>query len=42
MRRDLVEQAMAGDHSAFSELARASIARLYASAHDFFWQRVAP
>lgn len=32
MRRDLVEQAMAGDHDAFSELARAAIARLYAAA----------
>jgi RNA polymerase sigma-70 factor, ECF subfamily len=32
MRRDLVEQAMAGDHGAFSELARASISRLYAAA----------
>ena len=33
MRRDLVEQAMAGDHDAFSELARVSIGRLYATAH---------
>jgi RNA polymerase sigma-70 factor (ECF subfamily) len=32
MQRDLVEQAMAGDHDAFSELARVSIARLYAVA----------
>jgi RNA polymerase sigma factor (sigma-70 family) len=32
MRRDLIERAMAGDHDAFSELARASIARLYAAA----------
>jgi len=32
MRRDLVERAMAGDHDAFSELARVSIARLYAAA----------
>src|ERR1700693_5615038 len=32
MRRDLVERAMAGDHDAFSELARLSIARLYAAA----------
>jgi DNA-directed RNA polymerase specialized sigma24 family protein len=32
MRRDLVEQAMAGDHGAFSELARMSIGRLYAAA----------
>ena len=32
MQRDLVEQAMAGDHGAFSELARASIGRLYATA----------
>ena len=32
MRRDLVERAMAGDHDAFSELARASIGRLYAAA----------
>ena len=32
MRRDLVEQAMAGDHGAFSELARTSIGRLYAAA----------
>ena len=29
MQRDLVERAMAGDHDAFSELARASIDRLY-------------
>jgi len=32
MRRDLVERAMAGDHDAFSELARVSIGRLYAVA----------
>ena len=32
MRRDLVERAMAGDHGAFSELARTSIGRLYAAA----------
>src|SRR4026208_590068 len=32
MRRDLVEQARAGDHGAFSELARMSIGRLYAAA----------
>jgi RNA polymerase sigma factor (sigma-70 family) len=32
MQRDLVEQAMAGEHEAFSELARASIGRLYAAA----------
>jgi RNA polymerase sigma-70 factor, ECF subfamily len=32
MQRDLVERAMAGDHDAFSELARASIDRLYAIA----------
>ena len=32
MPRDLVERAMAGDHDAFSELARASIGRLYATA----------
>ena len=32
MRRDLVERAMAGDHDAFSELARVSIGRLYATA----------
>ena len=32
MRRDLVERAMAGDHDAFSELARVSIGRLYAAA----------
>ncbi len=32
MQRDLVERAMAGDHEAFSELARASIGRLYAAA----------
>jgi DNA-directed RNA polymerase specialized sigma24 family protein len=32
MRRDLIERAMAGDHDAFSELARAAIARLYAAA----------
>jgi RNA polymerase sigma-70 factor, ECF subfamily len=32
MQRDLVERAMAGDHGAFSELARASIGRLYAAA----------
>ena len=29
MQRDLVERAMAGDHDAFSELARVSIRRLY-------------
>jgi RNA polymerase sigma-70 factor (ECF subfamily) len=29
MQRDLVERAMAGDHDAFSELARDSIGRLY-------------
>ena len=29
MQRDLVEQAMAGDHDAFNELARAAIGRLY-------------
>ncbi len=29
MQRDLVERAMAGDHAAFSELARLSIGRLY-------------
>jgi RNA polymerase sigma-70 factor, ECF subfamily len=32
MRRDLVQRAMAGDHEAFSELARLSIDRLYAIA----------
>ena len=32
MQRDLVEQAMAGDRDAFSELARASFGRLYAIA----------
>ncbi len=32
MQRDLVERAMAGDHGAFSELTRASIGRLYATA----------
>ena len=32
MQRDLVERARAGDHSAFSELARASIGRLYGAA----------
>ena len=32
MRRELVERAMAGDHDAFSELARVSISRLYAAA----------
>jgi RNA polymerase sigma-70 factor (ECF subfamily) len=32
MHRELVERAMAGDHDAFSELARVSIARLYAAA----------
>jgi RNA polymerase sigma-70 factor (ECF subfamily) len=32
MQRDLVERAMAGDHEAFSELARLSIDRLYAVA----------
>ena len=32
MGRDLVTRAMAGDHGAFSELARASIGRLYAAA----------
>src|SRR5918994_4365563 len=29
MRRELVERAMAGDHDAFSELARVAIGRLY-------------
>jgi RNA polymerase sigma-70 factor (ECF subfamily) len=29
MQRDLVERAMAGDHGAFSELARVSVGRLY-------------
>ena len=32
MQRDLVERAMAGDHEAFSELARLVIRRLYAVA----------
>jgi RNA polymerase sigma-70 factor (ECF subfamily) len=32
MERDLVERAMAGDHEAFSELARRSIDKLYAVA----------
>jgi hypothetical protein len=32
MQRELVERAMAGDHGAFAELARASIGRLYAAA----------
>ena len=32
MQRDLVEQAMAGDHEAFSELTRLSTAKLYAIA----------
>jgi len=32
MGQDLVRRAMAGDHGAFSELARASIGRLYATA----------
>lgn len=32
MQRDLVERAMAGDHEAFSELARLSIRKLYAVA----------
>ena len=32
MQRDLVERAMAGDHEAYSELARLSIDRLYAIA----------
>jgi RNA polymerase sigma factor (sigma-70 family) len=32
MQRDLVIRAMAGDHGAFAELARASIGRLYATA----------
>ena len=32
MPRDLVERAMAGDHEAFSELARLGIRRLYATA----------
>ncbi len=32
MQRDLVERAMAGDHGAFSELARLSIGRLFAVA----------
>ena len=29
MQRDLVERAIAGDHGAFSELARVSVGRLY-------------
>jgi RNA polymerase sigma-70 factor (ECF subfamily) len=33
MDRVLVERAMAGDHEAFSELTRLSIAKLYATAH---------
>src|SRR5262245_34737310 len=32
MRRDVVERAMAGDHDAFADLARASIARLFSAA----------
>jgi RNA polymerase sigma-70 factor (ECF subfamily) len=32
MRRDQVERAMAGDHDAFAELARASIGRLFSTA----------
>jgi RNA polymerase sigma-70 factor (ECF subfamily) len=32
MRRDLVERAMAGDHDAFADLARASIGRLFSAA----------
>jgi RNA polymerase sigma-70 factor (ECF subfamily) len=32
MQRDLVERAIAGDHGAFSELARVSVGRLYAVA----------
>ena len=32
MQRDLVERAMAGDHDAFSALARASIGRLFSAA----------
>jgi DNA-directed RNA polymerase specialized sigma24 family protein len=32
MHRDLVERAMAGDHEAFSELARIAIGRLYVAA----------
>ena len=32
MRRDLVEQAIAGDHEAFAQLAGQSVARLYAVA----------
>ncbi len=32
MHRDLVERAMAGDHDAFSELARGSVTKLYAIA----------
>jgi RNA polymerase sigma-70 factor, ECF subfamily len=32
MQRDLVERAMAGDHDAFSELARVSIGRLFSAA----------
>jgi len=32
MQRELVERAVAGDHDAFSELARASISKLYAVA----------
>ena len=32
MRRDLIQQAMAGDHDAYSELARGVIGRLYGAA----------
>jgi RNA polymerase sigma-70 factor (ECF subfamily) len=32
MQRDLVERAMAGDHGAFADLARASIGRLFSTA----------
>jgi Tol biopolymer transport system component len=35
MQRELVERAMAGDHDAFSELARVSIGRLYVAYPNF-------
>ena len=40
MHRDLVERAMAGDHDAFSELTRGSIAKLYAVARLILRDRV--
>jgi len=41
MDRALVQRAIAGDHDAFGELARASIGRLYAIAHLIVRRRLA-